>query len=57
MNEAQEKLQVLKDAWEGFKKTAHEATEEEHRAFKDIIQEMDQAEIQLKRKNVERLYE
>ena len=57
MTEIQDKLQALKDAWEDFKKTAHDASEEERQIFQSMIQEMDTAEIKLKREKTISLYE
>lgn len=57
MTDVQDNLNNLKQAWEAFQKTAHEASAEERQLFERLIRDMDAAEIKLKRDKTLDLYE
>ena len=57
MSHVSKHLEALKQAWKDFSKTVADADEEQHRMFADLIKEMDEAEIKLKRRHAEEVYE
>jgi len=54
---AEQKLKNLQDAWQAFKAIAHQASQEQRQAFSDILKEMDTAEIDVVRKDIFQTYD
>jgi len=57
MDETQTKLEELRTAWHTFKEVAHQTSEDQRTAFREILTEMDTAEATLKRAQVLKVYE
>ncbi len=57
MENVEQKLKDLADAWQAFKTVAHEADQGQRQAFTNMLKEMDMAEMKVVRADVLKQYD